>query len=342
MLKAFGRNPTGERLKRIESSPNYRNGSFQNIHPTDVMLKNVSYFEMFKDFFINRPKLVNPPGLIPSVKTNLLELPNDSTQLIWLGHSSYFINSNGFKILVDPVLFGPASPVAIFGKPFKGSNIYKAEEIPSIDLLIVTHDHYDHLDYQTIKRIKNKTTTIVTSLGVGSHLEYWGVDPKKITELNWGESKTVANNVKLTATPARHFSGRSTSRGKTLWSSFVLEINGLKLFLGGDSGYDEEFKKIGAQFGPFDLVILDGAQYGDAWPYIHMRPEETAQAAKDLNAKLLLPVHWGKFALSYHPWTEPITRTLIKAKELNLNVTTPRIGEPLIIGNNYPVSSWWI
>lgn len=341
MLKAFGRNPTGERLKRIEGSPNYRNGSFQNIHPTEVMLKNTSYFKLFRDF-INKPKGNSPFNSIPSIKTNLLDIPKDSTQLIWLGHSSYFISSNGFRILVDPVLFGPASPFLIFGKPFKGTNIYKSEDIPPIDLLIITHDHYDHLDYNTIKRIKDKTNSVVTSLGVGEHLEYWGIEPKKITELNWGESELIADKIKITATAARHFSGRMVGRGKTLWSSFVLEINGFKIFLGGDSGYDEEFKKVGAKFGPFDLVILDGAQYGDAWPYIHMRPEETVQAAKDLNAKLLLPVHWGKFALSYHPWTEPITRTLKKAKELNLNVTTPKIGEPLIIGNTYPVSNWWI
>src|ERR1700741_794206 len=169
MLKTFGRNPRGERLKRIEGSSNYRNGSFQNVHPTELMLKNATYFKLLKDF-INKPKSVNPSKAIPSIKTNLFEIPRDSTQLIWLGHSSYFISSNGFKILVDPVLFGPASPFAIFGKPFKGTNIYKAEDIPPIDLLIITHDHYDHLDYNTIKRIKDKTNLVVASLGVGEHL----------------------------------------------------------------------------------------------------------------------------------------------------------------------------
>ena len=340
MLKAFGKNPTGERLKRIEASPNYGNGSFQNVHPTDVMLKDSSYWKLFMKF-INKPKGVNPSTGIPTIKTDLSTIPNDVTELIWLGHSSYFITSNGFKILVDPVLFGPASPFSFFGKPFKGTNIYKLEEIPSIDLLIITHDHYDHLDYNTIKRIRDRVKLVVTSLGVGAHLEYWGVDPTKIIELNWGESKSISDSIRITATPARHFSGRSLSRGKTLWSSFVLEINGLKLFLGGDSGYDDQFKKIGEQYGPFDLVVLDGAQYGEAWPLIHMRPEETATAAKDLNAKLLLPVHWAKFALSYHPWNEPITRLMKKAKEMNLKTTTPKIGEPIILGQSYPESIWW-
>jgi L-ascorbate metabolism protein UlaG (beta-lactamase superfamily) len=332
MFKTFGRNPRGERLKRIESVANYRNGSFQNLHPTEVMLKNVSFIKLLKDF-VNKPKTVNPTSLIPTIKTDLKNLPNDSTQLIWLGHSSYLINSYGFRILVDPVLFGPASPFAFFGKPFKGTSIYEPDDIPPIDLLIITHDHYDHLDYHTIRRIKNKTEHIITSLGVGEHLEYWGVDPKKITELNWGENKTINQSINITATPARHFSGRSTKRGKTLWSSFVIEVKGLKLFLGGDSGYDEEFKKIGERFGR--------AQYGDSWPYIHMKPEETAQAARDLNAGLLLPVHWGKFALSNHPWTEPITRLLKKARELNLNVTTPRIGESFVLGKTYPSNTWW-
>jgi len=340
MLKAFGRNPSGERLKRIEAAPNYKNGSFQNIQPTDVMLKDTSYWKLLAKF-INKPKGVNPSSAIPSIKTDLSAIPNDVTELIWLGHSSYFISSKGFKILVDPVLFGPASPVSFFGKPFKGTSIYKLEEIPPIDLLIITHDHYDHLDYNTIRRIKDRVKLIVASLGVGEHLEYWGIDPSKIIELNWGESKSISQQLKITATPARHFSGRSFTRGKTLWSSFVLEINGLKIFVGGDSGYDDQFKKIGAEHGPFDLVILDGAQYGESWPLIHMRPEETAAAAKDLNAKLLLPVHWAKFALSYHPWNEPISRLLKKAKELNLRVTTPKLGEPLIMGQSYPESIWW-
>jgi L-ascorbate metabolism protein UlaG (beta-lactamase superfamily) len=181
----------------------------------------------------------------------------------------------------------------------------------------------------------------VTSLGVGQHLEYWKINPSKITELNWWEETLVHEQVKLTATPARHFSGRGTRRGKTLWSSFVLELFGIKIFAGGDSGYDNSFRIIGDKFGPFELAILENGQYNKNWPYIHMMPEQVVLAAKDLRAEWLLPVHWGKFALSLHDWNEPAKRVVKAAGESGQKIITPRIGELVTLGENRSWPQWW-
>lgn len=336
----FGKNPTGVRQEKILKSPNYVNGSFQNPEPTELMLKDTSYSKLIIDQF-KKPDSVKPPKELPSIKTDLKNLPGDLPTIVWFGHSSYLIKSKGLTILVDPVMKGNASPIPIFGKPFAGSDVYSIEDLPDIDLVLLTHDHYDHLHYESIKKLVKSAKFFVTSLGVGSHLERWGVSPDKITELDWWQSKQINNNIAFTAAPARHFSGRSFTRGKTLWSSFVLKLNDHQLFLGGDSGYGKHFKEIGNRFREFDIAILECGQYGKNWPNIHMLPEETAQAAKDLNAKILLPVHWAKFELAFHDWNDPILRATSKANELNQPITTPMIGEPVVVNSHYPNKKWW-
>ncbi len=339
--RTFGKKPSGARLDKIERSPNYRNDIFQNIEPTPVMRKDASYYQLMKEY-AHTPKSVRPAAGISTVKTDLSRLTASQPVVVWFGHSSYFIKSGNFTMLVDPVFSGYASPVSFFGKAFKGADAYKAEDFPDIDLLVITHDHYDHLDYTTIVRLRNKVRKIVTPLGVGSHLEYWGIDAGKITELDWWESVSLTPDITLTATPARHFSGRKFLRNKTLWTSYVLNLHRHTLFLGGDSGYDAQFKKIGERFGPFDLAMVECGQYGDDWPFIHMKPEQTVQAALDLRARVLLPVHWGKFVLAMHPWTDSITRALAAAApHTQLQVATPRIGEPYTIGGRIPSARWW-
>jgi L-ascorbate metabolism protein UlaG (beta-lactamase superfamily) len=278
---------------------------------------------------------------LPSVKTDLKILSDATPTIVWFGHSSYLIKSNGFNILVDPVLKGNASPVSFLLKPFDGADVYSLDDLPTIDLVLLTHDHYDHLHYDSIKALASKAKYFVTSLGVGAHLEHWGVDAKKITELDWWETKNISPEIEFTATPARHFSGRSFKRGQSIWSSFVLKLNGYKLFLGGDSGYENHFKEIGQQFGPFDIALLECGQYGKDWPYIHMLPEQTAQAAKDLGAKVLMPVHWAKFELAFHPWDDSINRVKKTSVEIGQPTTTPMIGEPVILNKSYPDKTWW-
>lgn len=336
----FGVNPSGKRLERIEQSPNYREGIFQNLNPTEVMLKDASMVKMLRDFF-NKPKETEPSYTLPSVQTNLTAVADDKPSIVWFGHSSYLIKSKGKTVLVDPVFSGNASPVAFFAKAFDGANGYGAKDMPNIDALVITHDHYDHLDYKTILALQPKIKTIYTSLGVGAHLEHWGIPAEKIVELDWNQHQKISDSMEITAVPARHFSGRSFTRAKTLWSAFVLSIDGYKIFIGGDSGYDTHFKTIGQQHGPFDIALLEAGQYGANWPNIHMMPEETIIAAKDLNTKVLMPVHWAKFALALHNWDEPITRVVAEAHKQNIKITTPLIGEVVVLDSIYPEKEWW-
>ena len=338
--KQFGADPKGERLTRILNSPNYKDGTFQNLTSTPMLAEGVSYWTVMKDY-LRKAEGREPQENIPTVTTNLKQLPDSIPSIVWFGHSSYLIKINGKHILVDPVFSGAASPVSFFGKNYKGSNRYDVDAFPDIDVVLITHDHYDHLDYQTIQKLIPKTKQFCTSLGVGAHLEYWGVPASKITELDWWERAKLDSDMVFTAAPARHFSGRKFTRGKTLWSSFIFESNGYKLFLGGDSGYEKHFKEIGSKFGPFDIVILECGQYNTAWRNIHMMPEETAQAAVDLGAKVLMPVHNSKFTLALHAWNEPLNRVTTRAKELNVLTTTPMIGEPVLLRSNYPAQQWY-
>lgn len=340
MLKVLGSLSKGERLLRIKKSPQYRDGSFKNLSDTPNFAPGIGVIDVLKAQG-KKPKTVIPDIKIPSVQTNLKTLSAENPAIVWFGHSSYFIATGNLRMLVDPVFSGFASPVTFFGKNFEGSNSYSADDFPDLDVILLTHDHYDHLDYKTILQLKNKTKHFIAPIGVAAHLILWGVDENRITELDWWESTTVINDIKLTSTPARHFSGRSLKRNQSLWSSYVLETPTHCLYLGGDSGYDTHFKSIGEKFKGFDLAILECGQYNAYWPYIHMTPEETAQAALDLNAKVLMPVHWGKFTLALHPWNEPIERVLSKAQQLNIPTTTPHIGEPVFVGKEYPKTKWW-
>lgn len=339
LLKAFGKNPSGNELKKVQVSSNFLNNSFQNLMPTKLM-ESVSVFPILWQF-MNKPKNTIPPKPLPSVRTDLKSLPDDAPVIIWFGHSSYLIKINGIHILVDPVFSGHVSPIFSSTKSFPGTDIYAVEDLPSIDVLLISHDHYDHLDYETIKKLMPQTQLICTSLGVSSHLSYWGIDAKRIIEFDWWESHEVLNGIQLTAVPARHFSGRTLVRNKTLWSSFVLQTKEYKIFIGADSGYGSHFSSIQKKFHSFDIAVLECGQYNIAWHDIHMLPEETAQACIDLNAKVLMPVHWGKFSISLHAWDEPVNRLCLKAGELNVKITTPIIGEPVIIGHNYPDKQWW-
>ncbi len=340
VLQVFGKKPGGSKLKKIEQSPNYSNGAFQNLTETKLLEK-VSMISIVWQF-INKPKNTVPPKILPAIKTDLKTLHDDKPVIVWFGHSSYLIKVNGKHILVDPVFSGHASPFSFTTKSFGGTDIYGVEDMPDIDLLIISHDHYDHLDYKTICGLESKTKLICTSLGVGSHLEYWGINKNKILEFDWWDNHQVTDDIKLIAVPARHFSGRSFVRNKTLWSSFILKTDQYSIFIGADSGYGNHFKIIGKKYGPFDLAILECGQYNLAWHDIHMLPEETVQACIDLNAKVLMPVHWGKFSISLHPWDEPAKLVTAKGKESNLKVTTPMIGEPVVVGNNYPNKHWWV
>lgn len=276
--------------------------------------------------------------ILPSVKTNLHLIPADEHFFVWFGHSSYYLQLDGKKILVDPVFSGNASPIPGTVKSFKGTNTYVAEDIPEIDYHIITHDHWDHLDYDTMKKLKSRINYIITGLGVRAHLEKWGFDAATIHEMDWDQTLDLGAGFIVNSVAGRHFSGRGLKRQQSLWLSIVLSTPGYNIFIGGDSGYDTHFKKTGDEFGPFDIAFLECGQYNAAWKYIHMMPEEVAKAAKDLKAKRFIPVHWGKFALAYHAWDEPVMRVVKAAAEKHVPVVTPMIGEKVLL--DAPEKEW--
>ncbi len=321
-------------------SPNYRDGAFHNLSPTEMLSKDASIFKVIAGFF-SKPNNTAPDRPLPFVKTDLQTLPAGPPVLIWFGHSSYLIHYNGLNILTDPVFSGHASPIPGMIKAFAGTNNYSAADMPDIDILLITHNHYDHLDKATLRQLAPRVKAVYTALGVGRDLVRAGIPAAIITEMDWWDTTLATPDLALTAAPARHFSGRGLRRNHSLWTSFILQWPGYCIYAGGDSGYDAHFKTIGEKFGPFDLAILETGQYNENWPQIHMFPEEAVQAAVDLGARVLLPVHWGKFALARHPWKEPVERTLRRAGELRVRVTTPRIGDPVIPDTTYPDTHWW-
>jgi L-ascorbate metabolism protein UlaG (beta-lactamase superfamily) len=336
----FGALPTGKRLARIRESAFFKRGAFQNPEPTAVMVSRKAFFSTMREYATADKKVGEPQQPIPAQPWKSEYLHSQEPILVWFGHSSYFLRLDGCSILVDPVFSGYASPFAFGTKNFAGTNIYHASDFPSLDVILITHDHFDHLDYKTIRTLASVTKRFVTSLGVGAHLERWGVPPEAITELGWWEQTNIAT-LTFTATPARHFSGRTLKRYQSHWSGFAVQSSQAKLFLGGDSGYGAHFREIGERLGPFDVALLECGQYNPAWKFIHMMPEQTVRASRDLGARVLFPIHWGKFRLALHGWKEPIERAIAAAADQQVVVTAPHIGQPIYLQKEFPLTFWW-
>lgn len=344
-IKSLGKNPKGDDLKKIEALSNYKDGAFQNLYhlpqsaPVVERKRSPGIFRLFR-FLKGQDKALLPSEPIAVVDTDL-NSKFDKPAVIWFGHSSFLIKTATANILVDPIFSGFAGPFKGNIKAFPGTNVYYAEDMPPIDVLIISHDHYDHLDYITVKRLKKKLKHIVVPIGVGSHFRHWGFDPEMITEVNWNDSVSINEQVRIIATPAHHRSNRTTKTRKTLWSSYVIEADGYKIYYSGDTGYSPHFKDIGARYGPFDLAMMECGQYNVQWPQSHMFPEQVALAAIDLNAKMIIPVHWGMFAQSVHAWDEPVKRFLIAADSLGVEVSVPFIGQPYVVGSVMERVEWW-
>ena len=338
---SFGSLPSIADLKIIRRLPYFSTGQIQNLSPTPSLTEGAKFFTVLKEFLFDKSKQNIPPAPLPSIKTDLVKLDSDKDILVWFGHSSYFMQIEGKRILVDPVFSGNASPLSFTTKSFAGSDIYNVSDLPDIDYLFITHDHWDHLDYPTILLLKTKVKKIITAIGVGAHLIFWGFDREIITEMEWNSQANPEEGFSVYAVTARHFSGRGFQRNRSLWTSFVLTTMNKKIFIGGDSGYGSHFAEIGKRFGPFDLAILEDGQYNKNWKYIHMMPEETVQAAIDLGAKKILPVHWAKFSLSLHAWDEPIIRIKKEADLKNVYLLHPMIGEYVDLNANQIFTSWW-
>ncbi|MGX5816667.1 MBL fold metallo-hydrolase [Chitinophaga lutea] len=339
---AFGQPTTGARLERMRRSAHFKHGKFENEHFTPQLTEGYSMAGVLYEFLFKKRPGRHPDHALPILHTNLQALSPQEDVLVWFGHSSYFLQVAGKKFLVDPVFSGNASPIPGSNRAFAGTDGYTAADMPDIDFLIITHDHYDHMDYPTLSALRPKVRRTICGLGVGAHLERWGYQPDSIAEADWHEDIQLADGVVAHVLPARHFSGRSFSRNATVWMSILLETPDMKIYLGGDSGYDTHFAEIGHRFGSVDLALLDNGQYDPKWRYIHMLPEEVVQAGLDLKARRVFPVHSGKFALANHPWQEPLTRVSVAAEKAGLPLLTPQIGERVDLRDlQRPFKQWW-
>ena len=341
----FGRLPQGERLARIQASPHYINGKFQNLVPVQVMSEDSgeNRFVATAKFLFGDKSALSPKEPMLSHKTDLKKLDIKQDLVVWMGHSTFYMQLGGRRILIDPVFSSYASPVFFINKAFSGSNIYTAADMPDIDVLAISHDHWDHLDYPTVMALKNKIKNIVCPLGVGEYFEYWGFDPGIIHEEDWDKEIKFSEDFSIHILPSQHFSGRFLTQNPTLWCGFAFVTPNNKVYYSGDGGYGEHFKTIGKQFGGFDLMLGENGQYNMAWHAIHLLPEETAQAAVDVRAKALLPAHGGKFALARHPWQEPYQKLTEASQGKDYQLLTPEIGETVGIEDipSQKFEKWW-
>lgn len=338
----FGRHPEGARLERIERSPNYRDGQFHNLLATPSFSNDKGQFSALWEYFFVPKTRLRPDAPLPLVATDLAALPENRDIVVWLGHSSCFLQLGGKKILIDPVFASHASPFSFSTKAFQSDYPYSAAAMPAIDYLLITHDHWDHLDYATLTAMRDKIGLIFCPLGVGAHLEHWGFPPERIMEGDWFNSFSPANDVSIHIVPSRHFSGRTLTRNKSLWCGFVLQSAGRQIYISGDGGYGPHFVDAAKRFGSFDLALMENGQYDKNWQFVHMMPEESATAAQELGAKAVLPVHSGRFSISNHAWDDPYIRHAAASKNKSYRLLSPIIGQPVYLDDETQTfPHWW-
>jgi len=340
----FGEVPDEMSREKFKAFKYFNGEKFINAVETKMDIHVTEFPKMMYEFYFVKGQK-EPPTALPQqnfTRKDLTLHKDNNLYLRWFGHSAIYLEMDGKRILLDPML-GPApSPHVLLGpNRFNRELPMKAEDLPEIDVVIFSHDHYDHLDYSTILKIKDKVRHFYVPLGVGSHLKKWGVSEEKITEMKWWE-KAEFDGLTFISTPARHFSGRGImDRNTTLWSSWVIQSTYHNIYFSGDGGYWKGFKEIGDKFGPFDFCMMECGAYNYRWQSIHMMPEETAQATVDLRCELMMPIHWGAFNLSLHDWDDSPKRVSMKAEELGIKLVTPVIGEEVIIPGRIPNEKWW-
>jgi len=336
---AFGRRMSAERKARIEASPNWRDGMFRNQQPTPQFTGNHNTLKAMWSMMRQQDNRRVPVSPLPAVQTDLRSLPADRDWFVWFGHSSYLFQLGGKRFLVDPIL-KLEFPASFMLKPFAGTDIYTPDDMPEIDYLIVTHEHWDHMDYATLRDLRPKVRHAVCPLGIAEYLEYWKYDKSVITEMDWYENLTgtessgltakrsysvsgltAAGGLSVTCLPTRHFSNRFLGkRNQTLWAAFMVEMGDRKVYIGGDGGYDDRFRQAREQFGHIDLAVMENGQYNPNWAYVHMLPQDLEQAILDMQPEQVFTVHHDKFSLSTHAWSEPdsVAQSIAERHELKL------------------------
>lgn len=342
----FGGNIPQEKQLAFAKTGHFGEGIFANKEPLDFEINCHSIEKMVSGMANPDPNLVPPKDLevIKVTANDILSHPDTTIQIIWFGHSTFLLKIEGKIILLDPVFGQYAAPHSMLGrKRFNSQMPIDIEDLPEIDMVMISHDHYDHLDYESIVKLKDKTNKFFVPLGVGSHLKAWEVDENKIIEMDWWEEQQMAG-ITVALAPSRHTSGRGLSdQDATLWGSWIFKGKNQRLFYSGDGGYGSHFKEIGNKYGPFDVALMECGQYNVLWKDMHMMPEETAQAGLDVQAQVIIPAHWGAFALGMHSWTDPAERVTKEAEKLGLPIATPRLGESVSIGQGFPIPTthWW-
>jgi len=344
-MKSLGKKPEGARLERMRASPLWSGDRFRNRHPIIPNLRDPNVeMPSLLDFLCGGERRV-PRGPLPSM--NPLDAwgkrIDSGLRATWLGHSTVLLEIDGLRVLTDPVWGPRASPSKLAGpKRFQPVPV-PLRALPHIDLVIVSHDHYDHLDYPTIRELAKFDMPVVTSLGVGAHLEYFGIQPERIVELDWWESYGLPNTgLTISAAPSQHFSGRGLKdRNATLWSSFVVRAERHAVFFSGDTGLTTEYRLIRDKLGPFDLVMLEVGAYHPAWGDIHLGPDNAVKAAEFLGGGVFMPVHWGTFSLAMHSWDQPAERLLELTSKMDARLLMPRLGEPVEPAHTEDVKPWW-
>lgn len=349
---AMGTGPSKKDLQRFSKSSHFNKERQVFVNRNVQAFNNMNKRKKFSGGWFNflfgnenqrRPETELPvlkPKLKDFLATSVTATDSDDIKVIWFGHSSFLLNFEGKIILVDPILSTYASPLPFVIGRFQPAPL-TLEELPPVDYVLISHDHYDHLDMATIKHFREKKTKFMVPLGVGAHLKGWGIDPAKIHEFDWWDRLNFAG-VDFIATPAQHFSGRSFSnRNSTLWSGWIIKSDQKRVFFSGDSGYDIHFKEIGEKYGPFDIAFIENGQYNVSWKEVHLMPEQGVQAFYDLKAKIYFPVHWGAFTLSLHPWFEPAEKVYQYSLARKFPIIIPNIGELVKVNQAYKTRPWW-
>jgi L-ascorbate metabolism protein UlaG (beta-lactamase superfamily) len=339
---AFGRRAQGARLDRVAKSPQWHDGKFENPQP----LWNDGW-RMLTGLF-RASKQGSPAGALPTVSGDAQRFataPASGLRVTWLGHSTLLLEIDGLRVLTDPVWGPRTSPVTWAGPKRWYDPPLKLDELPKLDAVVISHDHYDHLDYPTITAMKDWDTTFIVPLGVGAHLAHWGVPEARIVELDWWDRTRIGpkeRSLEIVCTPARHASGRAIiDNNKTLWAGYALLGPSHKVYFSGDTGLFPGMKDIGERLGPFDLTMIEAGAYDPAWPDWHIGPEQAVVAHRMVGGKVMLPIHWGLFNLAYHSWVEPIERVLAAGKSAGVTVLAPRPGQSVEPSAPPVVARWW-
>lgn len=338
---SFGAEPAGARLERVRRSPQFRDGGFRNDQPTGTVVAGSTLSLLRESLRGEGRRLRRPQAPVPLHRSAPQGAPETGLRLTWLGHATVLAEIDGHRVLFDPVWSERCSPFAFAGPRRLHPVPLSLAELGRLDVVVISHDHYDHLDMATIRALCQGPALFAVPLGVGAHLEHWGVPAARVVELDWHESAPLGG-LTLTATPGRHFCGRGLRRRSlTLWASWVVSGPRHRVFHSGDTGYFPGFARIGADHGPFDAAMMQIGAYSDYWPDVHMTPEEGLRAHQELSGGVLVPIHWGTFNLALHPWAEPADRTADAAKSAGVPLAVPRPGESFEPGGLLPQDRWW-